>query len=93
MRVLLREFAVLVAQLESQQRKGQLSMQKLWFYVQPAMRSLGTLHRIVGELGHEDADSKVSDAQHGSVGAALLNSLLKLSHSGDQSCRTVCQFY
>ncbi len=41
MRSLVAEHTILVAQLEHQFRQGQLSLQKLFFYVQPAMRTLG----------------------------------------------------
>ena len=36
-------YLVLVTQLEQLQRQGLLSLQKLWFYIQPAMRSLDIL--------------------------------------------------
>ena len=41
MRSLVAEHTILVAQLEHQFRQGQLSLQKLFFYVQPATRTLG----------------------------------------------------
>ena len=41
MRSLVSEHTILVAQLEHQFRLGQLSLQKLFFYVQPAQRTLG----------------------------------------------------
>jgi gamma-tubulin complex component 2 len=34
MRELLREYLILLAQLEHQHKLGQLSLQKLWFFVQ-----------------------------------------------------------
>lgn len=46
MRVVLKEFLVVVAQLEHQLRAGQLSLQKLWYYVQPCLRSLEILGRV-----------------------------------------------
>ena len=46
MRGVLREFLVVVAQLEHQFRGDQLSLQKLWYYVQPCIRSLEILARI-----------------------------------------------
>ena len=48
-RKLLGEFDVLVAQLEEQHRAGFLSMQKLWFYVQPSMRTLEILDFVATE--------------------------------------------
>lgn len=43
MRTLLKEYLVLVTQLEQLQRQGLLSLQKLWFYIQPAMRTVDIL--------------------------------------------------
>lgn len=47
MRTLLKEYLILVAQLEHQFRLGQLSLQKLWFYVQPCLRTMEILSSIV----------------------------------------------
>lgn len=46
MRTLLKEYLILVAQLEHQFRLGQLSLQKLWFYIQPCMRTMEILSSI-----------------------------------------------
>lgn len=43
MRALVKEYLILVTQLEQLQRQGLLSLQKLWFYIQPAMRTLDVL--------------------------------------------------
>lgn len=43
MRGLVREYCVVVAQLEHQLLLSQLSLQKLWYYVQPCMATLGVL--------------------------------------------------
>lgn len=43
MRTLVKEHLILVTQLEQLQRQGLLSLQKLWFYVQPAMRTMDIL--------------------------------------------------
>ena len=50
MRGLVKEYCVVVAQLEHQLRLGQLSLQKLWYYVQPCSASLSVLERIVGTV-------------------------------------------
>ncbi|CBN79178.1 Similar to tubulin, gamma complex associated protein 2 [Ectocarpus siliculosus] len=47
---LLREYLVLVAQLESQLLQGKLSLQRLWFYVQPSMRTMESLEALTVEL-------------------------------------------
>lgn len=43
MRTLVKEHLILVTQLEQLQRQGLLSLQKLWFYIQPAVRSMDIL--------------------------------------------------
>ena len=46
MRGLVKEYCVVVAQLEHQLHLNQLSLQKLWYYVQPCMATLSVLDRI-----------------------------------------------
>jgi len=46
MGALVKEYLVIVAQLEHQFRIDQLTLQKLWYYVQPCMRTLEILSRI-----------------------------------------------
>ena len=46
MRGLLKEYRVVVAQLEHQFRLNQLSLQKLWYYVQPCLATLEVLARV-----------------------------------------------
>ena len=46
MRSLLKDYFVFVAQLEKQFRSGLLTLQKLWFYVQPSMKTLDILSHI-----------------------------------------------
>uniref|UniRef100_A0ABM5FCF2 Gamma-tubulin complex component n=1 Tax=Pogona vitticeps TaxID=103695 RepID=A0ABM5FCF2_9SAUR len=43
MRTLIKEYMILVTQLEHLQRQGLLSLQKLWFYIQPTMRTMEIL--------------------------------------------------
>lgn len=81
MRTLVKEYLILVTQLEQLQRQGLLSLQKLWFYIQPAMRtvdilaSLGTClppTRLVGQrvarvvVGEGETPS--SGTRHSSLG-------------------------
>ncbi len=46
MRDLVREYLLVVAQLEHQFRLNQLTLQKLWYYVQPSIRTLDILSRM-----------------------------------------------
>ena len=74
MRELLREYLILVAQLEYQQSLSQLSLQKLWFYVQPALQTLKTLHDLVLDI---EADPAAAKGERTSTlrGGMLLNVL------------------
>ena len=69
MKLLLREYTILVAQLEHQFRRGKLSLQKLFFYSQPATRTLQALDALRRQAGHKK-------------GGALLNILHELSRNG-----------
>lgn len=46
MQSLLKEYLVIVAQLEHQFNTGQLTLQKLWYYIQPCKQTLEVLNRI-----------------------------------------------
>ena len=46
MRGMLKEYCVVVAQLEHQLLLNQLSLQKLWYYMQPCMTTLSILARV-----------------------------------------------
>lgn len=51
MRTLMKEYLILITQLEHLQRQGLLSLQKLWFYIQPTMRTMELLASIGKSLG------------------------------------------
>lgn len=46
MRSLLKDYYVFVAQLEQQFRKGLLTLQKIWFYIQPSMKTIDILATV-----------------------------------------------
>ena len=52
MRSLVSEYIILVAQLEHQFRSGRLTLQKLFFYTQPALRTLSALDDVVYAVGY-----------------------------------------
>lgn len=52
LRACLQEHVVGVAQLEQQHRSRGLSLHQMWYYLQPAARSLGVLDDIVGSVGN-----------------------------------------
>lgn len=52
MRTLMKEYLILVTQLEHLHRQGMLSLQKLWFYIQPTMRTIEVLASIGKNVLH-----------------------------------------
>lgn len=86
MRSLQREYLVLIAQLEHQHRQSNLGMQRLWFFVQPALRTLDALNRVVTAV----ASTPPSRARGGS----LLNILAAEARSvgGDERACKLMQF-
>ncbi|GBG30056.1 Gamma-tubulin complex component 2 [Hondaea fermentalgiana] len=80
MRALLREYDVLVAQLEHQNSERRLSLQKLWFYVQPSMRVLQVLANV----------ARKSEAATGGVLLNLVHDLA--SRGGDAKARSVYHY-
>lgn len=74
-RTLIKDYMVLIAQLEHQNHLGQLTLQKFWFYLQPTMRTLEILVAIVSSINrgecsggavlsllHEKITSLIGDA-------------------------------
>ncbi|KDO30162.1 hypothetical protein SPRG_05354 [Saprolegnia parasitica CBS 223.65] len=79
LKVLLREYTVVVAQLEHLAMRGDLSLSKLWFYVQPSLRAMELLSNVV----------KSSVAQQG---GALLSGIAHVPTSGDAKATSVLNF-
>ncbi|XP_060079665.1 gamma-tubulin complex component 2-like isoform X1 [Ylistrum balloti] len=50
MRTLIKDYMILVAQLEHQSRLGNLTLQKVWFYIQPTMRTLEILAGVANSV-------------------------------------------
>ncbi|KAG0340854.1 hypothetical protein BG004_006256 [Podila humilis] len=50
-RVLLKEYLILIAQLETQFRSSpKFTLQKLWYYIQPTLQTLGALDVLIGRI-------------------------------------------
>eukprot|EP01112_Ceratiomyxa_fruticulosa_P004486 TRINITY_DN15026_c0_g1_i1.p1 TRINITY_DN15026_c0_g1~~TRINITY_DN15026_c0_g1_i1.p1 ORF type:complete len:854 (-),score=186.01 TRINITY_DN15026_c0_g1_i1:181-2742(-) len=47
---LLKEYFILIAQLEHQLRQGKLTLQRVWFYIQPSLRTMELIHGLVAEI-------------------------------------------
>ncbi|OMJ86157.1 hypothetical protein SteCoe_12356 [Stentor coeruleus] len=61
---LLKEYKLKIIQIDAELEKGELTLPKLWFYIQPCMRTLECLNKFVEEAEHQK-------------GGALLNTLFK----------------
>jgi gamma-tubulin complex component 2 len=78
-REMLKEYLILVAQLEHQYLKGALTLQRLWFYVQPSLQTMERLHHITSMI----AESKA-------IGGALLNVIERqMMQEGDPAVRSL----
>lgn len=64
-KILLKEYLLLVTQLDTEFMKADLTLQKVWFYVQSSIRIMDNLARLVSESGHKK-------------GGALLNVVYRL---------------
>ncbi|XP_025097324.1 gamma-tubulin complex component 2-like [Pomacea canaliculata] len=83
MRSLIKDYMVLVAQLEHQYRVGQLSLQKMWFYLQPTMRTLDILASIANSINRGEC-----------IGGAVLSLLHEKTSNliGDAKSQELCLY-
>ena len=78
--ILLKEYLVLVTQLDTEFVKGNLTLQKTWFYIQQSMRMMENLNKLAVDA----ADKK---------GGALLNVIYKfLTITSDKSIKELFSF-
>lgn len=77
---LMREYILLINQLDSEFLKGELNLQKLWYYLQPSLKIMESLVKLT-----YDAEK--------SKGGALLNKIYQLmSESTDQQTLQIYSF-
>ncbi|XP_077407182.1 gamma-tubulin complex component 2 isoform X2 [Vanacampus margaritifer] len=83
MRTLLKEYLILVTQLEHVHRRGLLSLQKLWFYLQPTMRTMDILAAIASSVDKGEC-----------MGGATLSLLhdRTFNFTGDAQAQEVCLY-
>ena len=74
MRELLKEYSLLVAQLEHQYRSGHLTLQKMWYFMQPSISTLTSLATVCVEA-------------RDLVGGELLNKVKDVSARGGDERR------
>ncbi|XP_077999830.1 gamma-tubulin complex component 2-like [Glandiceps talaboti] len=82
-RTVLKQYLILVGQLENQHRQGQLTLQKFWFYIQPCMRTM----EILGYI----ADSIDKGACTGGAVLSLLHNQTS-AVIGDAKAQDLCLF-
>uniref|UniRef100_A0A8C0TPV0 Gamma-tubulin complex component n=1 Tax=Canis lupus familiaris TaxID=9615 RepID=A0A8C0TPV0_CANLF len=83
MRTLVKEYLILVTQLEQLQRQGLLSLQKLWFYIQPAMRTVDILASLATSVDKGEC-----------VGGSTLSLLhdRSFNYTGDSQAQELCLY-
>uniref|UniRef100_A0A8C6NR89 Gamma-tubulin complex component n=1 Tax=Nothobranchius furzeri TaxID=105023 RepID=A0A8C6NR89_NOTFU len=83
MRTLMKEYLILVTQLEHLQRQGLLSLQKLWFYIQPTMRTMEILASIASSLDKGEC-----------MGGSTLSLLhdRTFNYTGDSQAQELCLY-
>ncbi|XP_069609154.1 gamma-tubulin complex component 2 isoform X1 [Ranitomeya imitator] len=83
MRTLVKEYMILVTQLEHLQRQGLLSLQKLWFYIQPTLRTMEVLVSLATSLNNGEC-----------LGGATLSLLhdKAFGYTGDIQAQEICLY-
>ncbi|NP_001086858.1 tubulin gamma complex associated protein 2 L homeolog [Xenopus laevis] len=83
MRTLGKEYMILISQLEHLQRQGLLSLQKLWFYIQPTLRTMEVLASIATSLNKGEC-----------FGGATLSLLhdRTFGYTGDSQAQELCLY-
>ncbi|EPY85337.1 gamma-tubulin complex component 2 [Camelus ferus] len=97
MRTLVKEYLILVTQLEQLQRQGLLSLQKLWFYVQPAMRTvdiLASLEAVRLRVCPQKKACLCEEVGGECVGGSTLSLLhdRSFSYTGDSQAQELCLY-
>ncbi|XP_064605100.1 gamma-tubulin complex component 2-like [Liolophura sinensis] len=83
MRTIIRDYTILVAQLERQLRKVKFVLQKLWFYLQPTFHTLGLLASVANSVNRGEC-----------IGGAILSLLHEKTSSliGDGKGQDLCLY-
>ncbi|XP_073429959.1 gamma-tubulin complex component 2 isoform X1 [Dendrobates tinctorius] len=83
MRTLVKEYMILVTQMEHLQRQGLLSLQKLWFYIQPTLRTMEVLASLATSLNNGEC-----------LGGATLSLLhdKTFGYTGDIQAQEICLY-
>ncbi len=80
---LIRDYYVFVTQLESQHRNGELTLNKIWFHIQPTMEVMKMLS--------DTCESVINMGARGGKTLSLLHQQLQSCQSGNESARKVAE--
>lgn len=80
---LLEDYYIFVSQMETQQKKGELSLNKIWCYIQPTLQTMEMLAEVC------QAVDKL--AARGGKTLSLLHQQMT-SHSSNENCRVVAEY-
>lgn len=83
MRTIMKEYLIFVAQLEYQFQQGQLSLQKLWFHIQPCLRRMEVLSSVAEAI-------ETAQCKGGSVLTLLHERTTNLT--GDSTAQDLCLY-
>eukprot|EP00002_Diphylleia_rotans_P031886 TRINITY_DN6645_c0_g2_i1.p1 TRINITY_DN6645_c0_g2~~TRINITY_DN6645_c0_g2_i1.p1 ORF type:complete len:501 (-),score=90.25 TRINITY_DN6645_c0_g2_i1:148-1650(-) len=80
-RSMLQDYYIFIAQLETQFRAGKLNIQRLWYYTQPCLGTLGVVDRIIEDISRTQ-----------SRGGITLNKIYHFlkKNEGDPRSRDIC---
>ncbi|XP_051968619.1 gamma-tubulin complex component 2 [Xyrauchen texanus] len=83
MRTLVKEYLILITQLEHLHRQGMISLQKLWFYIQPTMRTMEILASIATSVDKGEC-----------MGGSTLSLLhdRTFNYTGDSQAQELCLY-
>ncbi|GAB1597452.1 gamma-tubulin complex component 2-like [Argonauta hians] len=83
MRSLIKDYNLLVAQLEHENRQGRLALQKLWFYLQPTIKTFEILASIANSINNGKC-----------IGDTVLTLLHEMTSgfAGDSKSQELCLF-
>jgi gamma-tubulin complex component 2 len=82
-RTLIKDYMILIAQLEHQHQLGQLTLQKFWFYIQPTMRTMEIMASIANSINKGEC-----------IGGSVLSRLHEKTSSliGDVKGQELCLY-
>ena len=81
---LIKDYYIFVTQLETQHRRGELTLNKIWFFIQPTLATMAMLADICTNIEKMSA--------RGGKTISLLHQLFMSQAGGNDNCRAVALF-